>query len=43
MYREFARAEVDQRHVLPVDEWATPETTAAVVRERRAAGSLVRQ
>jgi 2-phosphoglycerate kinase len=43
MYREFARAEVDQRHVLPVDEWATPETTAAVVRERRAAGSLVWQ
>ena len=43
MYREFARAEVDQRHVLPVDEWATPETTAAVVRERRAVGSLVWQ
>lgn len=43
MYREFARAEVDQRHVLPVDEWATPETTAAVVRERRADGSLVWQ
>jgi hypothetical protein len=32
---------VNQRHVLPVDERDTPETTAAAVRQRRADGSLV--
>jgi hypothetical protein len=41
--REFACADVNQRHVLPVDERDTPETTAAAVRERRADGSLVWQ
>jgi 2-phosphoglycerate kinase len=40
MYREFACADVNQRHVLPVDERDTPETTAAAVRQRRADGSL---
>jgi nitrate reductase beta subunit len=43
MYREFACADVNQRHVLPVDERDTPETTAAAVRERRADSSLVWQ
>jgi hypothetical protein len=32
---------LDRRHVLPLDQRETPESTAAAVRERRADGSLV--
>jgi len=39
----FACADVNQWHVLRVDERDTPETSAAAVRERRAGGSLVWQ